>query len=155
SGFTPFRLGLPADALGAPVKGPLPDDTPLHVTVTFKTNETVLDQMQKSGKGTNLEQSANQLGISDATYQKIKDLFGVTNATLNLDGLHTYLTIDGKAKIFAQAFQTKFVLHELKGRTFYIPGSDPMLPNFVAPQVLAITGLDNYSPAPQAHAFLR
>lgn len=151
--FTTFPLGLPPAALNAPVQGPLPDDTPMHVAITFKLNQAAMDQLNKSGKNVDLGTMGNQVGISDATYQRIKQLFGVSNATLKLDGLHTYLTIDGKASTFAQAFQVKFVIHQLNGRTFYAPTSDPRIPTFIAPQVLAINGLDNFSAPAQPHAF--
>src|SRR5258708_4603423 len=62
SGFTAFKLGLPADALSAPVKGPLPDSTPLHVGITFKTNQAVLDKLKKSKQSSNLEESGKDLG---------------------------------------------------------------------------------------------
>jgi kumamolisin len=143
--FTTFKLNLPPEALNAPVKGPLPDDTPMHVAITFKLNEQVATKLKNSKQNVDLESQANQLGISDATYQKLKQMFGVTDAKLNLDGLHTYLTVDGKAKTMALAFQTTFVTHQLKDRTFYAPTSDPKIPTFIAPSVLAITGLDSYT----------
>jgi kumamolisin len=149
--FTTFKLNLPAEALNAPVKGPLPDDTPMHVAMTFKLNQQTMNKLKNSGKSEDLESQANQLGISDATYQKLKQMYGVTDAKLTLDGLHTYLTIDGKAKTFALAFQTTFMQHQLNGRTFYVPTSDPKIPTFIAPSVLAITGLDNYTAPPKPH----
>jgi len=149
--FTTFKLNLPAQALSAPVKGPLPDDTPMHVAITFKLNQQTMNKLKASGKSQDLESQANQLGISDTTYQKLKQMFGVTDAKLTLDGLHTYLTVDGKAKTMALAFQTTFVQHQLNGRTFYVPTSDPKIPTFIAPSVLAITGLDNYTSPPKPH----
>ncbi|GHO90001.1 pseudomonapepsin [Reticulibacter mediterranei] len=149
--FTTFKLNLPAAAMNAPVKGPLPDDTPMHVAITFKLNQQTMNKLKNSGKSQDLESQANQLGISDATYQKLKQMFGITDAKLTLDGLHTYLTVDGKAKTMALAFQTTFVEHQLNGRTFYAPTSDPKIPTFIAPSVLAITGLDNYTAAPKPH----
>jgi kumamolisin len=149
--FTTFKLNLPAEALSAPVKGPLPNDTPMRVAITFKLNQQTMNTLKNSSKNGNLDSHANQLGISDATYQKLKDMFGVTDAKLTLDGLHTYLTIDGKAKTFVLAFQTTFMQHQLKDRTFYAPTSDPKIPTFIASSVLAITGLDNYTAPPKPH----
>jgi kumamolisin len=149
--FTTFKLNLPAEALNAPVKGPLLDDTPMHVAITFKLNQQTMNKLKTSSKSEDLESQANQLGISDDTYQKLKQMYGITDAKLTLDGLHTYLTVDGKAKTMALAFQTTFVQHQLNGRTFYAPTSDPKIPTFIAPSVLAITGLDNYTTPPQPH----
>jgi kumamolisin len=149
--FTTFKLNLPAQALNAPVKGPLPDDTAMHVAITFKLNQQTMNKLKNSSKSQDLESQANQLGISDETYQKLKQMFGITDAKLTLDGLHTYLTVDGKAKTMALAFQTTFVEHQLNGRTFYAPTSDPKIPTFIAPSVLAITGLDNYTSPPKPH----
>jgi kumamolisin len=152
NGFTSFKLGLSDAALNSPIKGPLPDSTPMHVGITFKANQAILNSLKKSDKGTNLEVTAKNLGISDELYQKIRALFGITNAKLKLDGLHTYLTVDAPAGTFAQVFQTRFVQHSFEGRTFFAPTSDPKIPNFIYPSVLAITGLDNFTPPPQLHS---
>src|SRR5205085_5649994 len=70
--WTTFDLHLPSEALNAPVVGPLPDDTVLHVSVTFKVNQQELNMLQAT-PGQNLENYANQLGISDSEYQQLKD----------------------------------------------------------------------------------
>src|SRR5207237_10161745 len=88
-------------------------------------------------------------GISDATYQKIKDFFGPAGIALKLSKLRTHLTVDAKASTFAKLLQTKFVIHNYNGRTFYAPATPPKLPKFLADSIDAITGLDNYSSAPQ------
>src|SRR5215467_4158001 len=151
--FTTFDLHLPAAALTAPVLGPLPDSTPLHVSVTFKVNQQLLNQLGKQkikpGQSQDLQSLANQLGITDSQYQQIKAYFGVQDATLTLNKLHTVLTVDAKAKTFAQLFQVHFVQHKLNGRTFYSPTSNPKVPTAIAPMILAITGLDSYSLPPR------
>ncbi len=153
--FTVIDLKLPAAALNAPVIGSVPDDAILHVSVTFKINQQLLDQMNKkkiqTGQNEDLAGLANKLGISDQEYQKIKSFFGIENATLKLNKLHTNLTVDARAKTFARIFQTHFVIHKLNGRTFFTPAADapPKLPAFLANQIVAITGLDNYSVAPR------
>ncbi len=151
--FTTFDLHLPPAALSAPVVGSLPDNTLLHVSVTFKVNQQLLDQLGKQkvkqGQNQNLENIANQLGISDSQYKQIKAYFGVQDATLTLNKLHTVLTVDAKAKTFAQLFQVQFVQHKLNGRIFYIPSSNPKVPTAIAPMILAITGLDSYSLPPR------
>jgi subtilase family serine protease len=142
--WTTFDLHLPPEALTAPVVGPLPDDTLLHVITTFRVNQQELEKLQ-STPGQNLENVANQLGINDSQYQQLKQVYGVQGATLNLNKLHTTLTIVAKAKTFARVFQVKFLLHTLNGRTFYAPTSNPMVPSLIADKILAITGLDSYS----------
>jgi len=154
--MTPLDLGIPKTALDAPMTGTIPDTQILHVGVTFKTNQAVLDKLGKQGKTTPGEKQdagtvANQLGISDETYQKIKTFFGIENATVKMGKLRTNITIDAKAGSFAHLLQTRFVIHKLDDRTFYTPDptKPPMLPKSIADQILAVTGLDNYSLAPQ------
>ena len=153
--FVDFDLGLPAKALNAPVTGAVSDDTTLHVVITFKTNQSTLSQLKgqkvQPGQTTNLQDQANKIGISDATYAQIKAYLGIENVTLKLDTLHTNLDVDGKAGGFARIFQTHFVLHQLDGRTFFAPATAPKVPKFMADQIAAITGLDNYSQAPKNH----
>jgi subtilase family serine protease len=146
--LTTFDLHLPPEALTAPVVGPLPDDTALHVSVTFKVNQQELNKLQAT-PGQNLEQDANQLGITDSEYRQLKQISGIQAATLNLNKLHTTLTIDARAKTFALVFQIHFLLHKLNGRTFYAPTSNPMVPTLIVDKILAITGLDSYSLSPR------
>jgi kumamolisin len=153
--FVNFDLGLPAQALNAPVVGTVPDNSPMHVVITFKVNQSTLNQLKsqkvKPGQPVNLQDQANKIGISDATYQQIKTYLGIENVTLKLDNLHTSLAIDGKASSFARIFQTHFVIHQLNGRTFFAPATPPKVPTFIASSIAAITGLDNYSQPPQGH----
>ncbi len=142
--WTTFDLHLPPTALNAPVVGPLPANTILHVSITFRVTQQELNKLQ-STPGQNLANDANQLGINDSEYQQIKHVYGIQDATLNLNKLHTVLTIDGNAKAFAQVFQLQFLLHQLNGRTFYAPTSNPRVPAFIVDRILAITGLDSYS----------
>ncbi len=156
--LTTLDLGLPQKALSAPVVGKLSDDQKMHVGVTFKSNQAALDQMDKHKVKVGEKQSsadlANQLGISEETYQKIKSYFGVEDATVTIGKLRTNITIDAKAKTFASLLHTSFVLHKLDGRTYYTPdpANPPKVPKIVADNVLAVTGLDNYSRPPQ-HTF--
>jgi kumamolisin len=157
--FTSINLGLPPDALNAPVVGPLPASTPMHVDITFKANQQLLAQLDQknvqSGQSFDLETVANKLGIDDLTYQRIKNFLGVNGVTLKLSKLHTNLTIDAKASTFARLFQTSFVIHKLKNRTFYAPATSPKLPTFIANIVIAITGLDNYATLQSGHVARR
>lgn len=150
--FVPLNLGIPSQALNSPVTGPLPDNTKLHVAITFKISQNLLNKLSSQkiqpGQQSKLESIANQLGIDDATYQKIKAFFNVQGITLNLSKLRTHLTIDAKAKTFAKVLQTHFVIHKYNGRTFYAPATPPKVPDFLFNTIAAITGLDNYSPPP-------
>lgn len=154
--FTALNLGIPAAALSSPVTGPLPDSTKLHVGVTFKINSKTLNQMANQkiqpGQRSHVEDFANKLGISDATYQKIKDFFSPAGIAIKLSKLRTHMNIDAKASTFAKLLQTKFVIHNYNGRTFYAPATPPKLPKFLADSIEVITGLDNYSTGPQ-HLF--
>lgn len=160
--FSALSLGLPSKALDAPVTGKVPDSQVLHVGITFNSNQALVDQLGKNtsvqaGSSTgssDVASLANSLGITDQTYAKIKSYFSVEDATLNLSKLHTNLTIDAKASTFARLMQTSFVFHTLNGRTYYTPDPNhmPQLPTFIASQIAAITGLDNYSLPPQAQA---
>src|SRR5438094_4900398 len=134
--FTTINLGLPPQALNSPVVGPLPDNTQMRVGITFKVSQSVLDhfdhQKIQPGKRSNLEKFANQIGIDDATYQKIKDFFNTGGIGLKLSKLRTHLTITAKAKTFAHLLQTHFVIHRLNNRTFFAPTTPPKLPKFLA-----------------------
>lgn len=153
--FTSLDLGIPTEAMNSPVVGQLPDNTVLHVRISFKLNPQWLKRVEQQpiqpGKQSKLESFANQVGIDDATYQKIKGFFSPQGLVLNLSKLHTHLAIDGKASTFAKLLQTKFVTHKYNGYTFYSPDKNqpPKVPNFVASSIDAITGLDNYSRPPQ------
>lgn len=157
--LSPLKLGIPADAFNAPVIGALPDTTVLHVRVTFKLNAQELQKTEQQpiqpGKSSQLERFANKIGIDDSTYQKIKGFFNVQGLALNLNKLRTHLAIDGKASTFAKLLHTKFVIHQYQGRKFYAPEASqpPEIPNFLAGSIEAVTGLDNYSGAPQ-HDFV-
>ncbi len=154
--FVPVDLGIPTQAFNSRVVGPLPDSTRLHVAITFKVNQGIINTLNgqriRPGQHSNLEQFANKIGIDDATYQKIKDFFNLKGIVLNLSKLRTHLTIDAKASTFAKLLQTHFVIHTYNGRTFFAPATPPKLPRFLADSIVAINGLDNYSTAPQ-HAF--
>ncbi|HEY5003081.1 MAG TPA: S53 family peptidase, partial [Ktedonobacteraceae bacterium] len=150
--ITNLNLGIPANALNSPVTGPLPDKTQLHVRFTFKLDPNLLKQADQQrgqpGQRSKLESFASKIGISDATYQKIKDFFSLQGISLKLSKLRTNLSVDAKASTFAKLLQTKFVLHTYNGRTFFAPSSAPKLPGFLASSIDAVTGLDNYSAGP-------
>src|SRR5579884_3579797 len=86
--FVPINLGIPSQALNSPVTANLPDTTKLHVGITFKISQNLLNKLNSQhgqpGQPSHLEQFANQLGISDATYQKIKSFFNLQGIALKL-----------------------------------------------------------------------
>ena len=153
--FESLNLGIPAAALNSPVEGPVPDGTVLHIGITFKVNSQVLNlvgqQPLQARQSSNLERFAKQLGINDATYQKIKNFFSAQGLVLQLSKLRTYMSLQARAGTLARLLQTKFVIHQYKGRTFYAPATPPKVPTFLANSIAAITGLDNYS-TPPIHA---
>jgi kumamolisin len=150
--FVPLNLGIPADAMKSPVVGPLPDNTILHVRITFKMNPNWLKRMEQQkiqpGQRSRLESFANQLGISDATYQKFRSFFNAQGLALSLSKLRTLLAIDGKASTFARLLRVKFVIHNYNGRKFFAPNAPPNVPQILANSIDAVTGLDNYSVQP-------
>ncbi len=148
--FSVLDLHLPQKAYTAAITGAVADSQVLHVSVSFKLNQMVLDKLKQLKRGDTKDAQAlqSQLGISDQEYQQIKAYFGVQDAKLNLGKLHTYLTIDAKAGSFARLLQTKFVMHTLDGRSYYTPDASlpPKLPTKIANQILAVSGLDSYAP---------
>ncbi len=150
--YTAINLGIPAAALQSPVKGPLPDATLLHVGITFKIDPRLLDQANRQklqpGQNSNLESLAKRLGISQSTYQQLQSFFSLQGITLQLSKLRTHLSVYAKAGTLARLLQTKFVIHQYKGRAFYAPATPPKVPSFLANSIDAITGLDNYSKPP-------
>jgi len=151
--YTSLNLGIPAAALQSPVKGPLSDTTELHVGITFKVDPRLLDQADhlklQPGQRSNLEAFARRIGIDDATFQKIQSFFNPAKINLQLSKLRTYLSFQAKAGTLARVLQTKFVLHQYQGRTFYAPATPPKVPTFLANSIATITGLDNYSKPPK------
>jgi kumamolisin len=150
--YVSLNLGIPAVALQSPVKGSLPDATVLHVGITFKIDPRLLNQADQQklqpGQRSRLEVLANLLGMDDTTYQKIKQFFRPQGLVLKLSKLRTHLSVQGQAGTLAKVLQTKFVIHQYRGRKFYAPATPPKVPAFLADSLDAITGLDNYSTPP-------
>jgi kumamolisin len=151
--FSPVNLGIPADALNSPITGTLDPNTQMKVNVLFKLNQSQQKQAQKvSTNQQDLKQEANKIGITDAQYEKIKNYLTAQHVTLHLSTLHTSVEVDGTAEGISHVFQTTLVNHQYQGRTFYAPKTPPLLPTQIAPLVVSIMGLDNYS-APVQHGF--
>ncbi len=147
--FQQLKLGIPQQALAAPIIGPLPDSQMLHIGVSFKLDPNVLKKFDKQGTDSSQSSSdlAKSLGISDQTYQTFKSYFGIGGATVNLNQTRTWMTVDIKAGSLAPLLQTKFVQYKLNNRTFYTPDPAhmPQVPVQLGNQILAVSGLDNYS----------
>jgi kumamolisin len=149
--YTSINLGIPAAALQSPVKGPLPDSTKLRVGITFKIDPRLLNQADQQrpqpGQPSKPGGTTQGLGIDNGLYQKIKGFFQGIN--LQLSKLRTYVSFQTKAGTLARLLQTKFVIHQYKGQTFYAPATPPKVPTDFAKTIDAITGLDNYSLHPK------
>ncbi len=149
--YVSLNLGIPAAALQSPVKGPLPDATVLHVGITFKIDPRLLNQADQQrpqpGQPSKLGGTGQGLGIDNGLYLKMKGFF--QGIDLQLSKLRTYVSFHTKAGTLARLLQTKFVIHQYKGRTFYAPATPPKVPTDFAKTIDAITGLDNYSLHPK------
>src|SRR5260221_7472336 len=149
--YTSINLGIPAAALQSPVKGNLPDATELHVGITFKIDPRLLNQADQQrpqpGQPSNPGGIGHGLGIDNGLFQKMKGFF--QGIDLQLSKLRTYVSFQAKARTVAQLLQTKFVIHQYKGRTFYAPATPPKVPTDFAKTIDAISGLDNYSLHPK------
>lgn len=157
--FQTLNLNIPQKALDAPIVGVVPDSQVLHVGVTFKIDPNTLKQLDNNGSdnsqsGDNL---AQKLGISAQTEQAFKEYFGIEGATINLSKTRTWMNVDIKAGSLATLLQTKFVQHKLNNLTFYTPDPAhmPKVPTQLASQILAVTGLDNYSTPPHTSGYFQ
>lgn len=150
--FTPLDLGLPRQALTAPVTGRVPGDKTLHVGVTLKVSDSAL---KRFGHGKSPAQSAGgigkKLGIDDATVAKVQAYLASSHIRARASRTNTSLTFDVKAGVAGKLLQTSFVTHKLNGRTFFTPDPAhmPKIPTQIAPYVLAVTGLESYTVAPR------
>ncbi len=151
---TNLPLGIPDTAFQAPVLGPLPDKTTLHIRVTFKADQNAMKQAEQQkiqpGQQSHVDQFAKKIGLSDGAYQKIKDFFNTQGIALKLSKLRTHMALDASAGSIARLMQTKFVVHKSGNHTYYTPDATkpPKVPQFLANSIDAITGLDDYSSAP-------
>ncbi len=149
--FVPLHLGIPPQALTAPVIGQLPAGQVLHIGVTFKIDQNALKQASQSAQtssgNTQGIDIAKKFGISDQQYQQIKTFLGIDDAKLTLSQTRTWMTVDIKSGSLSKLLQTTFVLHKLNDRTFYTPDPAhmPVLPTVLANQILSVSGLDNFS----------
>lgn len=153
--FTPLNLGLPKDALSAPVTGRVPDGQTLHVGVTLKVSDAT---WKKFGHGRSTGQGAQglarQLGIGDEELKKLTEYFGSAHIQAKPSKTRTSLKFDVTAGVAAKLLKTSFVTHKLRNRTYFTPDPNhmPVVPAQVAGYILSVTGLDSYSVAPVSRA---
>src|SRR5256714_863694 len=145
--YTSINPGHPPAALQSPGKGHLPDSTELHVGITFKIDPRLLNQADHQRLQPGQPSKPQGVGIDNSFYQKMKGFF--QGIDLRLSKLRTYMSFQAKAGTVARLLQTKFVIHQYKGRTFYAPATPPKVPTDFAKTIDAITGLDNYSLHPK------
>src|SRR6266496_797939 len=145
--LTSLNLGIPAAALRSPVKGKLPDNTELHIGITFKIDPRLLHQADQQRIQPGQPTPPGGLGIDNGVFAKIKAFF--QGIDMHLSKLRTYVSFQAKAGTLARLLQTTFVIHLYKGRTFYAPSTPPKVPTDFAYTIDAITGLDNYSQPPR------
>ena len=145
--YTSINPGIPPAALQSPVKGHLPDSTELHIGITFKIDPRLLHQADQQRLHPGQPSQPQGVGIDNGLYQKMKGFF--QGIDLRLSKLRTYVSFQAKAGTLARLLQTKFVIHQYKGRTFYAPATPPKVPTDFAKTIDAITGLDNYSLHPK------
>lgn len=157
SKFTPLNLGLPKEALSAPVTGNVPSGQTLHVGVTLKIDDAT---WKKLGQGKSTSQGAKglaqQLGVSDEELKKLNEYFANAHIQAKPSKTRTSLTFDVKAGVAGQLLKTSFVTHKLRGRSFFTPDPAhmPVVPTQIAGYILAVTGLDSFSVAPHTRAGL-
>jgi kumamolisin len=153
--FTALNLGLPKQALSAPVTGNVPTGQTLHVGVTLKVSDAAWKQM---GHGKSTSQGAQglaqKLGVTDDELNKIKAYLANAHIQAKPSKTRTSVTFDVKAGVAGQLLQTSFVTHKLNGRSYFTPDPAhmPVVPTQIAGYVLAVTGLDSYSQAPRTRA---
>jgi subtilase family serine protease len=153
--FTPLNLGLPKDALSAPVTGRLPDGQTLHVGVTLKISDAT---WKKFGHGKSTSQGvkglARQLGVGDDELRRLNAYFAEAHVQAKPSKTRTSLTFDVKAGEAGRLLKTSFVTHRLKGRSYFTPDPAhmPVVPTQIAGYILSVTGLDSYSVAPVSRA---
>src|SRR2546423_10756127 len=135
--YTSINLGIPAAALQSPVKANLPDSTELHVGITFKIDPRLLHQADQQRLHPGQPSQPQGVGIDNSFYQKMKGFF--QGIDLRLSKLRTYMSFQAKAATLARLLQTKFVIHQDKGRTFYAPATPPKVPTDFAKTIDAIT----------------
>ncbi len=155
SSTVPLDLGIPQAALQAPSTNTLPDNTPLHVVITFKLKAAALTSLTshseaRAGQPLDAHSLASQVGITDAQYRQMQNFFGGPGITLRLNAPHTYMTMDALSSVLAAHLHTQFLFRVYKGVLFFAPSPSIELPRSIANLIDAISGLDSYSRYPTA-----
>ncbi|MGH3380512.1 MAG: S53 family peptidase [Actinoallomurus sp.] len=153
--FAPLNVGLPKEALSAPITGKVPSGQTLHVGVTLKIDDATWKKLQHSGSTSKGAQGlAQQLGVSDEELKKLNEYFAHAHIQAKPSKTRTSLTFDVTAGVAGQLLKTSFVTHKLRGRSYFTPDPAhmPVVPAQISGYILAVTGLDSYSVAPQKRA---
>ncbi len=156
-GLVELNLGLPQIAFSAPDIGNVDGKELQRVDVTFKINTQAYDTLVKGYKvqaGTNNSAVAKLIGISDQTYQQVNTILGVNGAQLAWGPLRTNVTISAPSSTIAHIFHTSFIIHQSGTHVYYAPDASqpPMVPQSIAGNIAAVTGLDSYSQTPTYHS---
>lgn len=152
--FTQLQLGIPAQALSAPVVGVVPAGQVLRIGVTFKLDQQVLQQLaqqpdgQTSTQGVDLTQ---KLGVDPKIYQQVTTFFQVGGVKVTGNATGGWLSFSAPAGTIAKLLQTSLVERTLNNHHFYTPDMThpPVIPSILAANILSVSGLDNFS-QPQA-----
>ncbi len=153
--YVPLNLGLPKEALTAPVTGAVPGDRMLHAGVTLKISDATWKQYGHGKAGDKDAQGlARKLGVSDEELKKLNAYFADAHIQAKPSKTRTSLTFDVKASVAGRLLKTSFVTHKLRGRSYFTPDPAhmPVVPAQIAGYILSVTGLDSYSIAPQTGA---
>ena len=146
----PLDLAIPQKALKPIPYSQLANTTELHVIISFKLNNTLFNQFTtnprvRAGQNTNAAELANQIGITEQTYQQMQAFFGGPGITLQLSKLRTSMTLNGQSGDIAKQLHTQFPYYIYQSVLFYAPFPTIMLPRSIADHIQAVSGLDNYS----------
>jgi kumamolisin len=139
--YSPIALGLPKDVITNEKNvGPIPDTTPMTVTLFFKLNTTQQQQLQKALKAG----SQHAIGLDPKIVRNIQTFFGISKVSLQVDKEQTYGAFSAPAKTVAKLFKTSFAWFTYKKQRFYAPIGQPQLPSVMVPYITSVQGLDSY-----------
>lgn len=154
---TTLNQGMgPVVTQNAAVFGNTPADTPVTVSIILKIRhqnqlEQYIQNITAPGRSPfhsflSTQQFAQSFGQSDGTIQAIVQYFQGYGITAQVYPNNLNITLNGTAGQFNQAFNVQLQDMGYKGKQFHAPKGAPQVPHMVAESVLAILGLNNYSP---------
>ncbi|RIV21896.1 peptidase S53 [Alicyclobacillaceae bacterium I2511] len=154
---TTLNQGMgPVGTQNVAVFGNTPVDTAVTVSIILKIrNQNQLEQYIRdtttpaSAQFHNFlstSQFAQNYGPPDGTIEAIVQYFQGYGITAQVDSNHLDITLNGTAGQFNQAFRVQLLNMGYKGKQFHAPKGTPQVPDSVAGNILAVLGLNNYSP---------